>query len=878
MESTTIPAGRSGPSWRRVSLLIFVSLLVASHVTRLLTPDHNARPDQQSIHVAVVDSDETGERTVTISYVDTEPAKNEKNRTDEGSEESLPVVILLHGSPAASNSMMGMHRALVRTGKYRLITPDLPGFAASSFPVPDYSVRAHAQYMIQLLDSLHVSEAHFVGYSMSGGVVIEVSQISPERVASITLLSAIGVQELELMGNYHLNHAVHGVQLAFLWLIQEGFPHFGWMDDAMLNTGYARNFYDTDQRPLRGALLRMEKPVQIIHGKEDSLVPFRVALEHYRIVPQSELNAFESGGHGLAFSSPDTLASLIASFVDRVEQGRATVREEASPKRLARSRLPFDISSRPPATGAGLFVLCGLIIITTLVSEDLACIAAGLFVASGTIPMTAALASSFGGIVFGDVLIYAAGRTLGHKVATVAPVKWFVSSQRLARGEEWFKRHGMKLIFTSRFIPGTRFATYFSAGVMRAPFRTFLLYFLLAATVWTPLIVGASALAGAEFWTFYNAYESYALASLIVFLVTLYTLVHVFPSLFTYRGRRLLLSKWYRVTRWEYWPLAIFYFPVVLYIIYLGLRYRSFTLFTAANPAIPNGGFRGESKFSILSALAPGGCVPEFMEIPGDADPLRIVHEFMSSRALAFPIVLKPVAGERGKNVLIARNPADIEKYFEQKKSPTIIQEFVPGHEFGVFYYRFPDEEYGHIFSITDKRPVILTGDGKRTVERLILDDPQAIYLAKYHLEHYAGDLEQVPEPGESIPLVEIGTHSRGAIFLDATGTESSAFARALDNAAKAFDGFYFGRFDVRITGEDLLGSGANFKIIELNGVTSEATHIYDPKFSLIYAYKTLFAQWSLAFAIGSANSKRGAQVTSLRELWFAVFSRTHTG
>ena len=49
--------------------------------------------------------------------------------------------------------------------------------------------------------------------------------------------------------------------------------------------------------------------------------------------------------------------------------------------------------------------------------------------------------------------------------------------------------------------------------------------------------------------------------------------------------------------------LYVFYPPVVAYIAYLGIRFRSWTLFTAANPAIPAGGFVGESKHQILDHL-----------------------------------------------------------------------------------------------------------------------------------------------------------------------------------------------------------------------------------------------------------------------------------
>ena len=50
-------------------------------------------------------------------------------------------------------------------------------------------------------------------------------------------------------------------------------------------------------------------------------------------------------------------------------------------------------------------------------------------------------------------------------------------------------------------------------------------------------------------------------------------------------------------------------------------------------------------------------------------------------------------------------------------------------------------------------------------------------------------------------------------------------------------------------------------------GVTAEATHIYDPQHSLGHAYRTLCAQWRLAFAIGAAQQARGATVTGVWEL-----------
>src|SRR5215831_16393305 len=77
-----------------------------------------------------------------------------------------------------------------------------------------------------------------------------------------------------------------------------------------------------------------------------------------------------------------------------------------------------------------------------------------------------------------------------------------------------------------------------------------------------------------------------------------------------YRVRRRIVGQWRRFLTWEFWPPYLFYPPVVAYIAYLGIRFRNWTLFTAANPAIPAGGFVGESKYQILGKLDR---VPDFM-------------------------------------------------------------------------------------------------------------------------------------------------------------------------------------------------------------------------------------------------------------------------
>ena len=53
----------------------------------------------------------------------------------------------------------------------------------------------------------------------------------------------------------------------------------------------------------------------------------------------------------------------------------------------------------------------------------------------------------------------------------------------------------------------------------------------------------------------------------------------------------------------EFWPGWLFYTPVVMHWMLLGLRYGDFSLPTAANPQITTGGLCGESKLSILDQV-----------------------------------------------------------------------------------------------------------------------------------------------------------------------------------------------------------------------------------------------------------------------------------
>lgn len=860
MTTSSTAATNSRRRWWLWLVAAYLLLLLVSHLVRWQQRRPATSTPTQQATVQMVDGEQLLNQPVTLAY------QTFASATDK------PVLVLLHGSPGQSDDFARL--APVLANDYRLIAPDLPGFAASTRDVPDYSIRAHARYVLQLLDQLHIQRAHVVGFSMGGGVALNLADIASERVASITLLSAIGVQEMELLGEYHLNHAIHGAQLAGLWSLYELTPHFGRFDGGMLSIGYARNFYDSDQRPLRDMLQRYQGPLQIIHGEHDFLVPAAAAREHYRLVPQSELHMLDSD-HFMVFRRTAPTAPFLRDFLARVERGAAKTRATADPARLAQAALPFNPADLPKAMGVAALVLFLLIIVATFVTEDLTTISVGVMVAQGRVEFLFGTLACFVGIFVGDVLLYLAGRYLGRPAVARVPLKWFVSERAVEKSSAWFARQGVKVIFASRFVPGARLPTYFAAGLLRTKFWWFTTYFAIACVVWTPLLVGLSAWLGEEFIRrVYFGQQHFLLKALLVSVVLL-LFIKLALRLLTWRGRRMLVSQWRRLTRWEFWPMWAFYPPVVCYIAYLALKHRSLTLFTACNPAIPASGFVGESKSQILEGLRHAAdFIPRHQLLPAAAaDRVAQAKAFLQAHQLTYPVILKPDAGERGNHVRVIRSDEDLAEYFRTFTHDTIVQEYAVGDEFGVFYYRYPNEARGHIFSITEKKFPVVTGDGKSTLEQLILNDERAVCMAQFYCDKQGERLYDVPRAGEQIQLVEIGAHSKGTIFLDGTHYQTDALAAAIDRICCGFDGFYFGRFDLRVPSLEALQQGRDFKIIELNGVTSEATSIYDPKNSVFEAYRVLFAQWRIAFEIGRQNCARQHPPVSLRALVSLILS-----
>jgi len=867
-------------------LLIYVVLLAASFVAQLVwspmgsgvVPPGSVR--QTLTLPATTDQGVAAGRTFEISLLEWAAT------TPDGASGRVPV-LLLHGSPGSADNFDTLGPLLAAEGRdvYAL---DMPGFGASSKWVPSYSTLAHARGVLEAMDGLGLDRAHVVGWSMGGGVGLHMADLAPERVATLTLLASIGSQVGEGSGDYYFEHAKYALGYAALVVAPEFVPHFGLMGPRWFRHSAIRNFWDTDMRRLEPIMATLDTPTLILHGRHDFLVHDWAAELHHELIPTSSLVMLDAS-HFMPWDQAEETTAHLGTFFARHDVAGVEPLTFTADYAPTFGAPKTDLGPFHLARDMHWWVVLGLIIVATFISEDATVIAVGVLISAGTVDWGVGLIGCLAGIIVGDGGLWALGRFAGRRALRLPFVGEWIPESSLDRWGRWFDKHTIKAVFVARAAPGLRLPTYIAAGMLSKKTHGFLFWAALAAFVWTPILLVLAILLGPKVMGFFEGVLSGPLA-LILSVVLIILLVRVINMCMTWAGRRRLLAHVQRVGRPEFWPSWVFYTPVAPVLLYQALR-RGPMSFTCVNPGISHGGgVVGESKMEILSGLMNGPGAEWIVRthfIKGGPTPearAEMTAELVrNDPALGgYPVILKPDEAQRGHGLKLARREEDLLGYYRSMTRAALLQAFHAGpHEAGVLWARRGDGglgESGRVFSVTRKEFPVLVGDGVSSLERLIWKHPRFRMQADTFLKRMSDRLDWTPEQGERVSLGVAGNHIQGAKLLDGADLITPEFEARFNEIAATFtsekggegDGpgeFDFGRFDIRYEDDESLRRGEGFRIIELNGTMSESTNLYDPGRPLWWSYGVLARQWGTLYRLGALRRRSGVRPMGFMEL-----------
>jgi membrane protein DedA with SNARE-associated domain len=516
--------------------------------------------------------------------------------------------------------------------------------------------------------------------------------------------------------------------------------------------------------------------------------------------------------------------------------------------------------------------------------EDLAIILGGYIIVNDLMPVSLVALSIYGGMVASDFALYGIGAAARH-------VPWlsrYAVDDRVLRVGDSLKRNVFGLVALCRVVPGVVFVAFVACGWSRVSLARFTAASLLISALYLPLmlylvIVFGDALddhVGLWAWPMlFIAISASSFARKRVFAFREAAIPEIaadaaLPD--SSFGMPPVSRADRKVAKAERIPPALFYLPLVINWIRLGLRHRSLTLPTAANPKIFAGGMWGEAKSSYFYDVTPAErqWIADFVIVKRNAgawslgaDVERAVRA-LDDAGLDYPLVAKPDIGWHGHGVRRIDNRAALENYIAQfpASNTLMLQRYVPyAAEAAVLYARLPGEVNGRVLSLTLRYFPQVIGNGQYTVRQLIRSDARARWKSALHLgidPSHRGvdrfDLDRIPARGEVVRIALIGNQRAGALYRDASRHITGALEARFDAIAGSMTEFHYGRFDLRFDTLEALKRAEDFSIVEINGIGGEAIDCWDPRLAVGEAYRRLAEQQRLLFLIGGRNRARG--------------------
>ncbi|MDQ0031770.1 alpha/beta fold hydrolase [Arthrobacter bambusae] len=252
-------------------------------------------------------------------------------------------VVLIHGYPLDGSSWEKQTTALLNAG-YRVITYDRRGFGKSSKPTVGYDYDTFAADLNTLLDTIDVSDAVLVGFSMGTGEVARyISNYGSARVAKAVFLGSLepfllqtddnpdGVPQSVFDG---LTEAVTADRYAFF---TEFFKNF-YNSDAFLGTPRlseesVRASWNTAAQSgahasvaaqptwltdFRADIPKIDVPALIVHGTEDHILPIDATGRRFaEALPSAKYVEIDGAPHGMLWTHGDEINEALLDFLTK---------------------------------------------------------------------------------------------------------------------------------------------------------------------------------------------------------------------------------------------------------------------------------------------------------------------------------------------------------------------------------------------------------------------------------------------------------------------------------------------------------------------------------------------------------------------------------
>lgn len=239
-------------------------------------------------------------------------------------------LILIHGMGSDHTVWDGLLSILSKN--YRVISLDLRGHGLSTKTPGPYSIELFSNDLYQFLESLNIDQAHFIGHSMGGSILLEMALTHPEKIKSLTLISSFASVDLHLETTLKDLKNIPGqngfktffdtcLQLTYTPdFIRENRELFSKIGDDMAQIISIPALQDTIDACLKVDLIdsleSIKVPVLAIAGSDDNFTPPYHSQNIKNAILGAKINIMDSVGHNLPVEQGKETSFIIRKFLD----------------------------------------------------------------------------------------------------------------------------------------------------------------------------------------------------------------------------------------------------------------------------------------------------------------------------------------------------------------------------------------------------------------------------------------------------------------------------------------------------------------------------------------------------------------------------------
>jgi len=240
---------------------------------------------------------------------------------------------LLRGGPEGAEPLVFLHGAGGHTGwmpfldelatRFEVFAPEHPGFGWSDDPPWLDEIADLAYFHLDLLTALGLERVHLMGTSLGGWVAAEMAVRSTARLASLTLVGAVGITaggepipdifRMPVEENLRRFYAdperaarrVGDLATADMNIVAKNRA-------TVMRLAYRPRFHDPG---LAKWLHRIDVPTLLLWGEADGLVPPEFGEAYRALIPGSRLVVLPRAGHAPFDEQKDAFIAAFGDFI-----------------------------------------------------------------------------------------------------------------------------------------------------------------------------------------------------------------------------------------------------------------------------------------------------------------------------------------------------------------------------------------------------------------------------------------------------------------------------------------------------------------------------------------------------------------------------------